>query len=214
VLYVYAFTDRAGTPLPEVVGLDDASLAECAVKDVAAVFSRIQAPPPATEATLWRHEDVLEALMRSRAVLPVRFGANVRDQAALEVDLRDRLSGLRESLARVAGRVELAVRVVRPARPVETARSAESGRDFILGRVAAVREAAEAAASVHEPLSRLAVAAECRPQPDPATVAAAAYLVDADRVDAFCAEVERVAARHPELSVVSTGPWPAWSFAG
>jgi hypothetical protein len=88
-----------------------------------------------------------------------------------------------------------------------------SGREFMLGRLAQVRRAAEAAASVHEPLSRLAVAAECRQQPDPATIAAAAYLVDRDGVDAFRAEVERVAARHPELTVVSTGPWPAWSFA-
>jgi Gas vesicle synthesis protein GvpL/GvpF len=214
VLHVYAFTDGAGTPLPDIAGLGDAELAECAVDRVAAVFSRVDEPPPASEAALWRHEEVLEALMGSRAVLPVRFGASLRDEAALENELRARLEGLRESLTRVAGRVEVAVRVAGTAAPAKTPSASASGREFILGRLAEVRRAAEAAASIHAPLSRLAVAAECRQQPDPATIAAAAYLVDRDAVEAFGAEVERVAARHPELRVVSTGPWPPWSFAG
>jgi Gas vesicle synthesis protein GvpL/GvpF len=214
VVYVYAFTDGAGTPLPAIRGLGDGELAECAVDEVAAVYSRVDAPPPASEAALWRHEDVLEALMASRAVLPVRFGANVHDEAALRTELRDRLEAVRESLTRVAGRVEVAVRVAGTTTPAPTRTASVSGREFIFGRLAEVRRAAEAAASIHAPLSRLAVAAECRQQPDPATIAAAAYLVERDGVEAFSDEVERVAACHPELTVVSTGPWPPWSFAG
>jgi hypothetical protein len=44
-------------------------------------------------------------------------------------------------------------------------------------------------------------------------VFSAAYLVAAETVDEFRAEVERIQRDHPELTLVCTGPWPPYSFA-
>jgi hypothetical protein len=65
-----------------------------------------------TPDVLWRHEEVVEALMEERDVLPVRFGTRLPDERELGLALAGRCEELRAALERVRGAVELAVRAV------------------------------------------------------------------------------------------------------
>ncbi|MDO9130677.1 MAG: GvpL/GvpF family gas vesicle protein, partial [Anaerolineales bacterium] len=186
MIYLYAITDQPEVPLPALPGLGEAPLLSLVYRDIAAVASRFAAPDnssvlPATEANLWRHEAIVEALMGTRAVLPVSFGAVLADEAALQAILATRYTGFVTDLRRVSGRVELSVHVLgdgewqtcpeqrrmadSESQPsaISHRPSATSGREYMLVRLEAERQTqarrrpAEAlAAGIHARLARLA----------------------------------------------------------
>jgi hypothetical protein len=59
---------------------------------------------------LWRREAMLEELMAERALLPVRYGTRVADDAAAAAAVEPRGAELAAALERVRGAVELSVR--------------------------------------------------------------------------------------------------------
>src|SRR5262245_10867858 len=61
--------------------------------------------------SVWLHEQVLEALMRRYAVLPLRFGTLVPDAEMLRNRLAAMLPAVGDDLRRLRGRVEFALRV-------------------------------------------------------------------------------------------------------
>jgi hypothetical protein len=213
-LHLYAITDRPEAPLPSVIGLDDAPL--CAVRHdgLAAVCSwaeGVDATPPA----LWRHAAVSEALMEDRAVLPARFGISFSGESRLQGELARREAGLAGSLRRVAGCVELGLRVLAEPQPATAgdASAEDAGRAYLENRLEARRRAEALAADVHGPLARVAEEARERVLVTERLPLSAAYLVRRERVDEFRTEVERLAAERPELRLLCTGPWPPYSFA-
>src|SRR5204862_7171797 len=111
MLYVYAITDVPQPP--GVAGLDGASLRAIGAGGLAAVVSQHEELRRAEEADeLWAHERVVEAAMEQGAVLPMRIGSVVEDEAAVASLLRRRGQAFRDALARVRGAVELGVRLV------------------------------------------------------------------------------------------------------
>ncbi|MBI4770137.1 MAG: GvpL/GvpF family gas vesicle protein [Chloroflexi bacterium] len=256
-IYLYAITDCPQSTLPEMPGLEGAAICSLACRDIAAVFSLLptpsQSPPaqaglgadsagsprgrageaPPTEANLWRHEAVVEALMADRSVLPVRFGTVLAHEAALRVMLTTHYANFVASLDRVRGRVELGLRVLweiadsewlmadssqRPS-AISHQPSAMSGRSYLLARLEEHRQAqarrqwAEAlVARLHTPLGRLAVENTRQVLLTSRLLLTAAYLVDRERVAAFRREVEALSAAYPALRFLCTGPWPAYNF--
>jgi hypothetical protein len=201
VIELYAVTDHPTPPLPDVAPLQLAPS-----RDLAAVYAPAGDGKVSAEA-LWRHEEVVEALMRDRDLLPVRFGTRLPDEAAAARVVADRRDALAEALQRVRGAVELAVRVVPAA--IEEREPPAGGAAYLRER----RAAADAAAAIHEPLSRLARASAKRPSPVHGEVLRAAYLVDRDAVDGFRGAVADLQHEHPRLRILCTGPWPPYSFA-
>jgi Gas vesicle synthesis protein GvpL/GvpF len=158
-----------------------------------------------TPAALWRYEEMVEALMESRDVLPVRFGTLVADENAVVGALAKRRSELAASLDRVRGAVELAVRAREreaPSRP----EVAPSGSAYL--RAKASRGGV--ARRLHE---RLADHARASVVLSGSELLRAAYLVNRDDVDSFVALVDELQSDYAELDLVCTGPWPAYSFA-
>jgi Gas vesicle synthesis protein GvpL/GvpF len=210
VIYAYAVCRREAIDAPpRRRGLGGAALRVTESEGLAVVYSRHRSlrPRPAP-AQLWAHERTVEALMSRGAVLPMRFGTVLADEADLAKALSERRDELAAGLDRVGRRVELGVRVFadRPERP-----DAGTGRAYLLARVEEHRAAARAARAVHAPLAELAFDSRTRLRVAPGTVFAAAYLVERADVPAFRAEVER-AATAAGLRAVCTGPWPAYSF--
>ena len=212
-LHVYAVTDRPA-PLPSVEGIGGAPL--CAVGDasLAAICSWGEPAEP-TEEALWRHEAVTEALMEDRTILPARFGIVFSDEDGLRKDLSARRDELTSSLHRVAGTVELGLRVLSgdedPA--LEALSQDRSGRAYMQLKLEAHRRATETAASVHEPLADRAVATRLRVLATDRLLLSACYLVGREDVAGFRTEVEKLARERPELELLCTGPWPPYSFA-
>ncbi len=73
----------------------------------------------ATPQSVWRHERVLERLMQDHTVLPLRFGTICPDADALGDFLMHSADSLVDSLERVRGKVEIALRIVEDDRHVE-----------------------------------------------------------------------------------------------
>jgi hypothetical protein len=205
-VYLYAITDNGETRLPD--GLD-----LLPVDGIAGVYGRApEEELQATEAGLWAHEAVVEALMEDGAVLPLRFGTVLESVDRLRDELAGRQQEFASGLDRVRGRVELGVRAVWPGPRAAVAVPAESGRAYLERRVAEQRAAEAAVASVHEPLSRLAVDATVRVEQTPCLMVIGAYLVERGDVARFRGEAERLARTLDGVSLACTGPWPPYSF--
>jgi hypothetical protein len=210
VIELYAITDDPGPPLPDVAGLRLVPF-----DGLAAVCT------PASEAelspeTLWRHEDVVEALMADRDLLPVRYGTRLDDEAAVARAMEGRRDELAAALERVRGAVELSLRVVAaggapaPSPPHPAERT--SGAEYLRIRAEAEASRDEAARALNDPLAALA-RESAQAQPRPPELFRAAYLVERGAIDSFVAEVGRLQGESPGLAILCTGPWPPYSFA-
>jgi len=92
VIELYAITDNPGPPLPELAP----ELRLVPFDGLAAVCT------PASKAevspqTLWHHEEVVEALMADRDLLPVRYGTRLDDEAEVARAMEGRSEELRGS---------------------------------------------------------------------------------------------------------------------
>jgi hypothetical protein len=203
VIHVYAFTEGLDG-LPSVDGLDGATLQYLRVEDVAAVFS--ERTGTTSRETLRRdaivHGEVVEALTGCAvAVVPVRFGEQVTDEAALLESVRARLPMLRHAFDRVRDCVEIAVRVHDLARPV--AERPTSGTAYLRQRAALDARVDD----LHRELKALARDARLERN-------SAAFLVPAEELDDVRRAVDRFAVAHHDVSLVCTGPWAPFSFVG
>ena len=219
-------------------GLEGASVFELPHRDIVAVVSLAAAAQvPPTQDNPWLHEEVVEALMADRTVLPVRFGTVLANEAAVQAALETHYAELVADLKRLHGYVELGVRVMCGDDDGESQpRSADrlsantssgpqpahgSGRAHLMARLAeegqlrASLEQAEAlAAELHAPLARLAAQSTYEVLTTPRLLLTAAYLVDRDEVAAFRRELEdgAISTAHQQLQFICTGPWPPYSF--
>jgi hypothetical protein len=165
-----------------------------------------------TPDALWRHEEVVEALMEGRDLLPVRYGTRLPDDEAAAAVIEERREELSAALERVRGAVELSVRALANDGAADPALSSDSGREYLRQRARAEESRELVTAAVHEPLSRLARASVIRSVHSPAELLRGAYLVDRAGVEEFAALVARLHDADPRLSLLCTGPWPPYSF--
>jgi hypothetical protein len=207
VIELYAITDDPGPPLPAL-----APLRTVASHGLAAVC----APVAETEFSLdqlWHYEQVVEALMEDRDLLPLRFGTRRADDGAVARALEARHHDLARALEGVRGAVELSLRVLgtepQPARAEATA----SGADYLRAKARSAAAQGSAAQNVHQPLARLARATAQKPGRAGDELLRAAYLVDRAAVQTFVQSVAGLQESNPDLRLLCTGPWPPYSFA-
>jgi Gas vesicle synthesis protein GvpL/GvpF len=206
VIALYAIVDNPGPPLPDV-----APLKLVPVDGLAAVCTPAGEVEVSAEA-FWRHEEVVEALMADRDLLPVRYGTRLEDEGSVARVVEERRGELAAALDRVRGTVELSVRVVTTdARPADVSADASSGAEYLRLRASADARRDRAARALHEPLAGLARASvEGRPRQH--ELFRAAYLIERDAVERFAGAVARLQAETPGLAILCTGPWPPYSF--
>ena len=214
MLYLYAITDSAW--LPDVPGLDGAPLSLTGGNGLSAVWSEHDQPRlEADETALWEHERVVETLLEQGAVLPMRFGSWLRDQAGVLELLAERRDEFELGLERVRGAVELGVRAMmrNPSheRALAVSGTSRPGTDYMLARLNEEKKSAAIAAYIHEPLVALSRASTPRRTSLTGSVNTA-YLVDRDDIAAFRETVEKLDTTVEEATVVCTGPWPPYSF--
>lgn len=198
MIHLYAFASGirrlpAGTEAVDVEGL-----------------AAIVGPGPVEDPV--RHGLVVQALLDDAdAVVPARFGERFADVGALRAAVAGRADQLHERLDAVAGCVEVAVRVARPAG--EDRPRPSDGAAYMRARLRAVAAEEATVDELHAALTARARAAVVE-RVSPRVLHGAGYLVERSRVDEFAKGVAAYAAEHPELSIVCTGPWPPSSFAG
>jgi hypothetical protein len=229
MIYLYAITTH---PLGDghfCEGLADRPVFWLSYGRVSAVVSALASAVQPTEANVWRHEAVVEALMADCAVLPVRFGTVFLDKEELGAVLAAHDGDLVRDLERVRGRVELGLRVLwdvdddpePPNRdsPAGAANALPTGRDYMLARLKRERQRHEChqraealAARIHCPLAHLATDSRKQLLVTPRLLLTSAYLVPRGHMAAFEQELETLRAAYPQLGLLCTGPWPAYSF--
>ena len=210
MIHVYGVVDGLAE-LPPVAGLEEAPLERRRVEGLELVLSRSQTPPSAeiSRESVLRHAEVVEELMsRSAAVLPAQLGHAFRNEDELTAAVREQAPQLERGLQRVRGCVEFGLRAI----PSESASEvdAASGTDYMRARLEEARRGDRLVERLHEPLARLARDVTLRQHGGELS---AAYLVAREDVAAFQHAIAHVE-RSPEVTVVCTGPWPPYSFAG
>jgi hypothetical protein len=182
------------------------------------------------EALARSHEAVLESAMAGGAVIPFRICTIYSSPDGLDAMLDREALTLTAALDRLDGMQEWGVKAFAraPATVVEGAATPASGTEY-LSRKQERREAADAGREATEAIvaechSRLteaaAAAALSRPQDrrlsgrDEEMILNAAYLVPAERADAFGGLVDELGRRHaPDgVGLELTGPWPPYHF--
>jgi len=210
MIHVYAFA--AGLQkLPARAGVQDGRLEKRTIAEISAVVSRASAhPAPGSQRDdVIAHGLVVEALNElAEAVLPVKFGETFADDEAFAVAAHELLSDLRGRLDRVRGCVEIGVRVTAAAGDLDV--TASTGTGYMEAKLASLTEQDAIVTALHGPLERLARDTVV----SSSGIHTAAYLVPRADVGAVQDHVERFASAHPELTVICTGPWAPYSFAG
>jgi len=232
MIYVYAIADQPDGPLPSQLGLHDEALAKVIWRDVAAVISPFNGAQLSKSADeLWRHEEVIEALMSDRAVLPLRFGTLLPSRQRVTDMVRRVYRALVQDIERVRGHVEIGMRFLSTIengaeddRPLTasnglTLPGTGPGSAYLRARLARERELRARRRAklrlvrvVYELLASHANASRLDDEPDDRPGTSAAFLVPRDRIVSFRKIVGEVANAHPELALLCTGPWPPYSF--
>lgn len=175
--------------------------------------------PPLAEVLAFQR--AISAWHQHGAILPARFGCLVRDEDALRSHLRARQVDYLEALQRVAGCVEMGVRVTLPAPPPSTsAPDRTSGASFLRARqqhYARLASVDEQAAQIAQrltvalaPLARQALTLPAKREEQVLAVRVA-FLVASAALPTFRAALAALA---PEPAGRRTllGPWPPFSF--
>ena len=186
------------------------------------------------EAVARCHNAVVAECFRRGPVAPVSLATVCFDDAAVVSRVSTWRAQVLEALARVDGCTELGVKVCQRQdaeaglkEPVPTTSSGVGAGAAYLQKLKAEAQQREsrsqslsaAVEQVHHRLSERAVASRRHPVQDPRLsghagqmVLNGAYLVAAEEVERFRGHVADVAADHPDLELVLTGPWPPYSF--
>ena len=205
MIHVYAFADELGD-LPPLDGIDGAPLERRTIDGLEAVFSRRTggSEPDSLRSDAIVHGKIVEALAeRAAAVLPVRFTEESPSNEDLDAAVGRRAAALKLRLEQVRGCVELGLRIVAP---VEVP-TAATGAEFMH----ALRDGDGAIHDLHRDLVELSREASLRRV---GRDRVGAYLLPREGVGAVQALVERFARERPGLTVLCTGPWAPYSFAG
>ena len=202
-LYVLALTD---SPI-DIRTAGGRAVRDVEIEGIHAICQRRTKAPALSDAVLRdQHRAVLEIADRSRAILPVRFGALLAEEALVN-RLRSHETEIRRALDDVRDRVQMTTRVLGtvPAPPLG---NASSGRQYLEQRRRIVSPELPATARVLLEALEPLVYRERR-EPGAAGLLATVYhLVDRANVKRYAAVVTGMI----EPNIISTGPWPPFAF--
>lgn len=239
--YVYCLSDEPDAVsiegLKGVGGSDARALAFGGAASIVAVVSEFKGERAAvTRENLRAHNSVNAHVLARSTPLPFRFGT-LADESRLDEYVSANEGALADAFARVRGCVEMGVKL----RVVEGAESSESSevnvkevrvegasaarkaggsgtafllakRREILGEESLKARAEAAAARLAERVEGLARESDVRLNPEGPIVVRAAHLVSRADVSEYRARVRSFGASLERLHLLTSGPWPPYSF--
>jgi hypothetical protein len=232
-LYLYAIVAGDSSLAEPLTGLADAPVTLLPYRAIAAAASPVEVDKVQPEPEqLLCHEQVIEALMTQRSTLPVRFGTVLSSAAKVIEALAERYDDYVADLERLAGQVEVGLRVLWDVETVkthvetfevsETSKVLEGdhpGTRYLLARAqeAAVERALKERAQALETWCRqrlgpLATDMTTRVLATDGLPVSAAFLVPREKVSALLAEADQMQRESDGLEFICTGPWPPYHF--
>jgi len=229
-LYVYGIVGAISFDDPLPNGHDEASVFALVSGDLAVAVSFLErSAVEASAVNVWLHDNVLSALMTRHAVLPMRFGTIAVGAAQLLEGIVKRRGQLMKDLARLDGKVEIALHISGKDREIVEQRVAGQNADqgitqgaaYLQGRrknlygsdktQLSVQNVRRAIRSGINPLMEEAIWPINAPQALPFK---ASCLVNRNDVARFVQIVDDIAAHSLDTRVTCTGPWAPYSFVG
>jgi Gas vesicle synthesis protein GvpL/GvpF len=235
--YVYGVVRAPSRAKPKGKGIDGKPLRVVAAGSIGALTSEVPDEPlEAGRDELLTHARVLEKALENGAVLPMRFGVVMPDDAAIRDELlAAHRPQLEEQLAEMDGKVEVNVKalydeatllheVLAENRDIAALRQATQDQpedatyyerirlgELVAAAVTAKRERDEE--MVIDRLAPHAVAMQVGEPIHERMVANASFLVESERSSEFDDALEELAAeQHPRIGFKLTGPLPPHSF--
>jgi hypothetical protein len=216
---VYLYALLSGTPTCETgMGVCSERLRVVALGDLVALVGDVGEPPAPTALTLRAQDAVLRRLCAAvDALLPVRFGTLVADDAALAESLAPRQPELARAMGRISGCEQMTLRVwgeAPAAAPPPVAVEGGPGTQYLAGRLRA-REWARRVPEL-EParpgLSDLVREERVERHDRPPLLATVQHLVPRGVVRPYIDAIDGARAGLRPWRVSVTGPWPAYAF--
>ncbi|WP_433062757.1 GvpL/GvpF family gas vesicle protein [Dactylosporangium sp. CS-033363] len=206
----------AGTPVRAVAGAGLAAVVSPVELDEEALRTNLE-NLEWLDRTARAHHAVVAALAERHAVVPAQLATVYRDDDGVRAMLRERRADLDAVLDRVDGRAEWGVKMYAQAASGEpaTVDTDRPGTAYLNRRRAQDdrrKRAYDSAEAADKALAgNAAEARRLTGRPEPMLLNAA-YLVDRAAAEDFAGLVTEQAARHEDLRLELTGPWPPYSF--
>jgi hypothetical protein len=237
-LYVYCLCEESPEPAAEwPAGVDGAAVRLLSFGRLSAVVSEAGEQAAAiTDENVLAHSRVTAAALARETPLPFRFGTRATPERLAEYVSANE-AALTAALARVRGCVEMSVKLLEDSREEKRSEvasqnselesqnsvveTAEGGRGTafllakrreMLGGEQARRRAEELAAWLAAGVAGLARETSVRVRPAGAIALSAAHLVERARVAEYRARLRALGAGRPGLRLLTSGPWPPYSF--
>lgn len=218
-LYLYCL-GASGHPDPGVVrGVEERAVSALETGGLVAWVSELEAAPKPSLEQVRRHNEVVERACAGETALPVRFGQWFPDRSALDALVLERRDTLAGAIRRVAGAMEMGLRVLDTAAPAGPP-DRSTGRAYLESlalREAATRAARERGEAVAEEVRRwlgeLVRDQRVRPLGTAEGLVAIAHLVDRHDIGNYTARVRELSERRADLRFLTSGPWPPYGFA-
>ncbi|MDQ6887560.1 MAG: GvpL/GvpF family gas vesicle protein [Gemmatimonadota bacterium] len=221
--YVYCLVDKTTLPPAGLLGVDEAAVRWLEVGDLAVWVSDVgNRAPAATPSRALAHDEVVRRALELQTPIPARFGQTFAGDEELAAAVAARSDDWADGLARVAGSVEMTLRVLldEPAQvPSDQGRAGESGVDY-LSRVKArqvvehvMREGAGTLReSITEAVREWIREEAWTPLLQGSRAISVSHLVAREVLADYRRAVRRFMNEQPTWRVMVSGPWAPYSF--
>jgi hypothetical protein len=219
---------------PIGIGSEPAEVHTVNYKDIAAVVSDtpLEVYDPTRENVL-AHERVNEAVMRRFTVIPMSFNTVFKTREDIVELLRTAYDAFRDVLGKMEDKLEFGLKVVwepeiviheiekenENVRLLREQISSQKGSTYFArmqyGRLvdSLLQERSERlVAEIFQALSDVSVASRANKPIGDKMILNAAFLVPRDRESDFDSKVKEIDAKHANLKLKYTGPWPPYNF--
>ena len=221
---IYCIIDSNGPVPPGIVGSHAHAVSNLPYRDIGAVVGSPASPTRDVVVEAIEHEAVIERLMQTHTVLPMRFPTVFSCREAVLGMMACRYDTFRADLHRLAGCVEFGIRVLWPAAenepPVEvTPLHGSSGRSYMQerysqhkNRQARCERASQFGCKLDAALSVCARSKRLRSVAVGSLAFDGAYLVEKDKQTDFHQAFMDARASELGFKYLLSGPWPAYNF--
>ena len=214
-LYVYCLTEGVDALPQKLTGIGGAEVRLLQTENLSLLVSDFSGDVvPIYSENALVHAAVVRSVLDQTTPLPFRFGTLVTEE-----QLRNYVTARREALlanlARVRGCVEMSVKIILELKDQQPGQTAveKPGTAFLLEKRREILGSEEIASWLSERLGDSVRGTRINTIVADKLLLSAAHLVERESVAQYRQLLKQARAERPELKILTSGPWPPYSFA-
>lgn len=232
-LYAYGIIDSNDQISEPIYGLRGAAVYNISYRDIGVVASELNGPIEETCSNVLEHEGVVERIMESFTVLPVKFHTIFDAKENVLSTMGDYYTDFKDNLNRLHNKVEFGIKVIWPANKIKDRIIASykknmhkinilansPGKRFIREKFENYKIDKEFAEEANKLItvmdiffSKFAIEKKIEKLKTENLLLDGVYLVEKDKQSNFKEAFEHIKSAQPALRYLFSGPWPAYNF--